>query len=181
MATMNDTQSKIGKLLTEDEGRDAIHIAVAAVVAGEKLKAGQHIGFVENNIVGTDAPSRVGIVDPYLTEPVAKGARFWMFLYPNTITGLRHEWLHPAFHSTGGTVSPSEAWLRTFAEEQAGISYDHLMWGAADYLKNGEYLVDGGRWEGFRFDADEFWRHYEAVTGVRVDEKDRYSFFSCSC
>lgn len=34
----------------------------------------------------------VGIVDPFLRESVQPSQRFWLFLYPNTVTSLRHEW-----------------------------------------------------------------------------------------
>ena len=92
----------LGKLITDgDRRRDAIHIAVAPVTARETLKPGQHIGFVPVGQIETvgmvDAERQIGLVDPFLTETVQPGQRFWLFLYPNTVTSLRHVWTHPAF------------------------------------------------------------------------------------
>ena len=42
-----DTQEAVGKLLNGNFGRDAIHIAVAPVIANEKLLPGQDIGIIE--------------------------------------------------------------------------------------------------------------------------------------
>jgi hypothetical protein len=91
---------KLGSLITDgDRRRDAIHIAVAPVTAAEPLAPGQHVGFIpsgQTETVGL-ADRLIGIVDPFLTNPVEPGQRFWLFLYPNTVTSLRHVWTHPAF------------------------------------------------------------------------------------
>ena len=91
----------IGKLIDSAQQRDAIHVAIAPVVATCKLIPGQDIGFTtigDMESVGvTDKP--IGIVDPFLTRQIFPGQRFWMFLYPNTIESLRHDWTHPAFQT----------------------------------------------------------------------------------
>jgi hypothetical protein len=86
----------IGKLITSDAHRDAIHVAVAPVTAAQELQPGQHVGLRgDGRALATEHP--IGIVDPFLHERVPEGQRFWLFLYPGTITSLRHVWTHPAF------------------------------------------------------------------------------------
>lgn len=164
----------LGEVITTEQQKDAIHIAVAPVVASQRLAPGQHIGFIGELVGPSKQP--IGIVDPFLSGPVFKGDKFWMFLYPGTISSLRHDWTHPAFTARG----TSEEWLRRFAEDRADLSYQELMDGAEAYLKHGDYLIDGGKWEGFDV-PDEFWDHYEIVKQVAVPEDQRGSFFSCSC
>jgi hypothetical protein len=92
----------LGNLIADDERRrDAVHIAIAPVTAAGTLTPGQHVGFVSEGDVETVGVSEcpIGVVDPFLREPVRKGQRFWLFLYPNTITGLRHVWTHPAYQA----------------------------------------------------------------------------------
>ncbi|MCW5720736.1 MAG: hypothetical protein KIS86_06300 [Devosia sp.] len=92
-----DAVATIGMLIPEDAGRDAIHLATEPVVAGERLHAGQHIGFLKDGTVGTAAKELLGIVDPFLASTLFPGDRFWLVVYPRTITSLRHVWTHPSF------------------------------------------------------------------------------------
>lgn len=85
----------LGKLAKPDAGRDAVHIACAPTVAPCDLKTGDLVDAAGNPADWDDA---VGIVDPFLrSQVVNKGERFYVCLFPNTVTGLRHEWTHPAY------------------------------------------------------------------------------------
>jgi hypothetical protein len=144
-----DTQFSIGKLHDGHYERDAIHFAVMPVMAGDDLKPGQHIGFKEGGYLVTASPvapyKLIGIVDPFLPNDVKKHERFWMVLYPNTITGLKHVWSHPDIAQDGqGVGTYSEKWLRDFADS-VDADYDEMMrvaethcgeskWGG-DYMK----------------------------------------------
>lgn len=187
---MSDT--KIGNIIDDKQQRDAIHIAIAPVIAGEILYPGQRIGFTDPK--GTDRvganSTPIGIVDPFLAHPVTRDERFYMFLFPNTVTGMRHHWAHPAFADEAAvTVSP-DADLPAIAsrkrlEEIAaamGMTYAELMEGADGWISGSNYLNHGESNRGeFYSHKDEFWKHYEVVREMKVSEDDRESFFSCSC
>ena len=89
-------QPNVGELCHDNAMRDAVHFALAPVEADHPLTPGQGVGLGENGRA-TTARQFIGIVDPFLKDEVKKGQRFWLFLYPNTITGLRHLRTHPAF------------------------------------------------------------------------------------
>ena len=89
----------IGNLCNSEAKRDAIHIAVTPVVAAYELAPGARVGLIEGGLAG-NSWDPIGIVDPFLKEPVKKGENFWMFLFPNSVTNLRHTWQHPAFKVT---------------------------------------------------------------------------------
>lgn len=126
-------------------------------------------------------------MDPYLRRDVAFGEQCWLFLYPGSITSLRHEWTHPAFPAAEMVPqgNASERWLRDLAEG-VGITYARLLDGAEDWVSSrergeyGDYIIGGSAMESESV-PDEFWTHYENVTGKQVDEEHRGSFFSCSC
>ncbi len=185
---MNDTQSLIGKLIEGKQERDAIHVAVAPITARVALNPGSRVG------ISGDLSNPVGIVDPFLGAEVRPGETFWLFLFPNTIQGLRHDWAHPAFPQIGRIYIPAgasaeEVRLREIAAA-IGIGYDEMMYGADDWVHTSandrwpEYLTQqgGDSWrDDFPAYVEEFWRLYEVVRGKTVPDEHKESFFSCSC
>lgn len=186
-------QIKLGVLCDSSAGRDAIHIAIAPVVAGHILEPGERVGWMdaEARTVGR-VPSTFGIVDPFLTDPVLPGQRFFVCLYQQSITSLRHIWTHPAFTETDVALpvtkahsthkEQSYAWLRAHAE-RIDIGFNGLMRAAQTWLEEDEYTVQDGHtsWRDDFGDPAEFWHHYEIVTGTIVPPSKKTSFFCCSC
>lgn len=188
----DETILMLGKLIEDPNyGRDAIHIAVAPRIAAERLSPGQHVG-----LIGTDHAGRtgepVGIVDPFLRAAVMKGERFFLFLYPATITSLRHEWTHPAFaqqaanaFNGGGEYAPkaeAEKWLRVFASEW-GMQYQDMIDGASSGGGITARDRDIHSWSELEpGEEQQFWRHLETVTGQKFNSHHREeTYFSCSC
>jgi hypothetical protein len=203
---MKDAVATMGAVLPDDAGgRDAVHVAVVSVIADVTLNPGQHVGLVTNTssgeyTAGDDTQEKIGIVDPFIKGKILRGKRFWLYLYPRTITALSHKWSHPAFPETKPTeevYAPpayklvSERWLRQFAEKHDCPSYEILLEAASSDSRGG---YDGGPFTGIINDGEyltfvgrdahgdippEFWDHVEVVTGKRI--KKRAKYFSCSC
>ena len=90
---------KVGRILDPNKNytRDAIHVPIIEVIAMEPMNPGDKIELV----VGSDSVIRacksrkwVGLVDPYLEEPVQIGDKFYCHIKPNTVKDLWHDWTH---------------------------------------------------------------------------------------
>lgn len=172
-----DTVPKLGALIEGEQPRDAIHIAVMPMTAPEDLQPGQHL--------------QHGIVDPFLREPVAKGQRFWLLLYPGTIRSLRHEWTHDGIDGSPA-VQDARATIARMADDM-GLSYNALMDHAREWLWSEDHRrKTGGQWHDYivqqgseswrnNFNAKQFWPAYMLVTGEDVPTESHKHFFSCSC
>lgn len=178
----------IGRLLDKDRiiERDAIHVAVAPVIAACDLEPGESVRFVNGSTleVTNTAGKTIGVVDPFLKKTVEKGDRFWLFLQPGSITSLRHDWTHPAFKAQAidentARIKDAQAFMDHFAESIGSDSQEvinHATW----YLDDDEYWCEGGRFESQDL-PDEFWENYEILTGRPVPPSKQGHFFSCSC
>lgn len=190
--------------LDEAQKRDAIHLAVEPVTAGEGLHAGQHVRVEKGVAFGVTRgdESALGIVDPFIPRRLKAGERFWFVMYPRKVTSLRHVWSHPAF-ADEPLIAPdpdvvvitrrkseSEEWLRAFVADSPISSYDVLIRAAIegsarepgeDYygltIEDG-YVCTIGTSSGGDIPS-EFWDHLEVVTGRKFT--DRATYFSCSC
>lgn len=190
-----DALETLGMIHDRVEKRDAIHLAVEPVTAGMGLEPGERV--VVRNGIAMIAPSGegIGIVDPFLSEPVRRGQRFWFVLNPRLVTSLRHVWTHPAFPDEQGTPALQDDAAQANAAIEAkaavhalavdlGVSDERLMAGAA------AWLASDGSWDGYMhfgdslsygWDMPAFWRAYTTLTGTVVPEKMAQAFFSCTC
>lgn len=203
-STHTDALATLGTIINAGEKRDAIHLGVEPVIAGEKMMPGDHT-YLQNGFAypcAPGSPMAMGIVDPFLTDAVKVGERFWLIVYPRQITSLRHVWEHPDFPASGETETPEPVavddaklhkMLLLLGEEKAvakeairtladslDVDYDELLDRAQEYVSCGEYWSEGDRFEGESI-PQEFWNHYEKVMQTTVALSDRDNFLSCSC
>lgn len=185
-----DALATLGMIIDDTQKRDAIHLAVLPMQAVTKLFPGQDVGLVPGGAGPSVTP--LGIVDPFLKAPVQAGERFWLILYPRTISSLRHVWSHPAVDDepaqkpidTGSLAdrkAASEAWLRDFASTADTPGYERLIAEAVnpkDGWGDPEYLHFNGSDAHGEIPAA-FWDHVEVVTGQKIEKRAKY--FSCSC
>lgn len=191
----------IGDLIRQERHRDAIHIAVAPIEAGEDLTPGDPVVIVEGKAFkGYENP--IGIVDPFVRfkwTVVSKGERFYIFLMPGSITSLRHEWEHPAFVPqvlpAVASKEESEKWLREYAQKVnphytaeghygkkdggKDTSYEVLM----DDIRGGHDITYHGKdmhCFGDLEEAELLKYHAEIVLGRKIDW-GTFEYFSCSC
>jgi hypothetical protein len=166
---------KLGTKPSEGALRDAIHVAIAPMIAGTPLAPGAHVGILPDGTAGmSDKP--IGIVDPFIGGKVHKGELFWLLLYQNTVTVMRHHWSHPAFITEPVEVKASsslesEAWLIAYART-IGTTFEDLINTVVD-----GYIVANESHSCSDVDP-EFAHHYEVVTGKKCPAD---VYFSCSC
>lgn len=187
----------LGKLIDSTQQRDAIHIAVVPLIAGDILHRGSKFrlafGTTDTALPGDyndkgKANDAIGIVDPFLDEwQVKKGQRFWGVLFPGTVTGMRHEWQHPSFASVSQPRDDHERWLREFCDKW-NFDFDELIEagvGTAD--PEWRYATARGQdlHSASELDAGEetlFWDHMEGYTGQSFDDGHREKMmWSCTC
>lgn len=183
---------KLGEIIKGKAERDAVHIAVVPLIAGKDLWKGNVVKLSltdkETALDGEyNSGEAIGIVDPFLNDyQVPKGAKFWCYLFPNSVTGMRHHWQHPILDKPPVALSgDSEKWLREFADRW-NFDYDEMIaagiGGGSDwrYATARGYDLHGA--QGLGEDHDLFWQHLEAMTGMVFDQAHREGMdWSCTC
>lgn len=102
-----DALETLGMIHFKPEHRDAIHLAVEAVMAGESLIVGQKVGIINSVAYAAHTYPEIdgqtvkvpyhGIVDPFLPRGPDTGETFWFVMAPRMVQSLRHVWEHPDF------------------------------------------------------------------------------------
>jgi hypothetical protein len=183
-----DALDTLGSIIDDTAKRDAIHLAVEPCIAGELLSPGDDIGLLANNLALKNTPSSheidmtyLGIVDPFLEQDVKPGEKFWMILYPRTITSLRHVWTHPHFSDAIPEKAPKDKqksieWLKEYSRN-LGVSYNNML-NLAIHHSDDEYVYTGEE-ELHDEIPPEFWDHIEIITGKKMIHRPTH--FTCSC
>lgn len=111
----------LGGTPDDHAARDAIHVAVVPVVAAKRMVPGEKTGLDAKGKADPSIKPMIGVVDPFRANCVEPGESFWLCMFPNTVTNLRHAWAHPAFPTpeseTHADKTLSEAWLREYAKK----------------------------------------------------------------
>ena len=178
--------------------RDAVHIAVAPVVAGCELQVGSRVAILSDGITavsagdnGDDSDEAVGIVDPFLPGwSVPEGTKFWLFLFQGSVTTLRHEWTHPAFpapsaqtSTTKTTEQEAEFWLRKYASKvNPYYGPEQAFRTLIEDLRQGAITYHGTDMHGREdlIDADNLQRYASIYLKQPVDFST-FEYFSCTC
>ena len=186
-----DPIKTIGQILSDKEDRrDAIHIAIMPVICDEDCYAGDAVMFVYGSrelVKRTqEGQDSIGLIDPFLKKDhfrIPKGSKVWMFLHPGTVTGMRHQWIHPEVDTPVIIKGESETWLRRFADKW-NFDYNQMV---SEAQEDGGYVVARGKdlhsaSELEPGDESAFWHHLECLTGKQFEIEHREKFgWSCSC
>jgi hypothetical protein len=194
-----DALETLGKCpIPDNSGRDAIHLAVEPVIAGQILHAGERIKIMAERAWLATANETIGIVDPFVEGPIHPGTKFWLVVLPRTISSLRHVWSHPAFpdepvsayhedadeHYVTPPEKLSELWMRAWAVEHLSDDY-YDDGGGMDAEQAYRFAIEAGHdtnigsFESARDHIDgTWWDHWERITG-QPGKRDEY--FSCAC
>lgn len=148
------------------------------MVAACDIAPGEHVGIVRDGVAGKCEPF-VGIADPFLKENVKEGQKFWLVLYPKTVTGIRHHWKHPLFQDNPEDEKDSREWITAFAERW-DYSFDKFMAGAREYIEKASELDDN--WKQLEVPDEEwaaFWEHFHTLTGLSIGDREKEFVICC--
>lgn len=205
----NDAVETMGKILPDEipvGTRDAVHVAVIAATAGMPLRAGDHVSYDKGEANGNQRYSKyIGIVDPFLEGTVKTGQTFWLFLYPRTVTGLKHVWEHPDLTELSDkdveTIKDVTKKVRTEADVTAtradaveylhqwagehGVSYKSMLVTIKECINDegelDDYINLGTGSSEEIDDPEEFWTNVGLVLNVDIKNKTQITYFTCSC
>ena len=182
---MSSHEVKLGEFIHGDASRDAVHVAVLPVIADGSYKPGTPVGFSPGSSeeVRGAGVMLVGIIDPFLKRSVKSGERCWMFLFPNTVTGMRHCWSHPDVpDETPVAVCRTDGvpYAISIVAERMGKSVEKMLEIADRYAETGESFFNGDDKSYNDFSWDEFWNAYRFYRNA-PDVVTGGAPFRCAC
>lgn len=167
----------------ENSHRDAIHVAIEPGIAGVNFRYAKYVRQFNNEWFPCNEDECHGIINPWIEQDINKGDRFWVFIKPGTVNGMRHHWSHPELDDKSKsrpTKQESREWLEAYTRSNDCPSLDEILEGLSgdpDYRIDDEYFHCHGR-DAHGYISPEFWFHIENLTGFKTDKPGQWS---CSC
>lgn len=159
--------------------KDAVHVAIVSVEAGQQLRPGTHVELKHGKAIMKDPHSDefkpIGIVDPFLRSDIETGQNFYLCLYPETVTGMRHEWGHPAFDDLASVKSQ----LQSIASEYH-TSYEQLIEACEAFTSGEDFTFWGDNGPDMMYEEGKrIAELYYLLTGELFDSYN--VSFRCAC
>ena len=183
--------TELGLAPRENQGRDAIHVAVLPIQAEEQLFPGQRvlIGRASDVFVGRPAGKGVGIgiVDPFRSGSIAEGTMFWLMLDPGSIQDMRHHWSHPSVPEDTSTANADHATAVSYMDRFAnklGITYKEALQAGDDFTEHrGGHTLDYDTPDIVYDEGKLYWEAWSTIQGRPAPSPEELDSapFGCAC
>lgn len=165
----------LGKVPVELGLKDAVHVAIVSLRAGQALSPGDSIKMNANGeAIWCNAKESFGVVDPYRTNKIPRGGYFWCQMNMDEIENVKHVWSHKhSFDKPTVEFKPNQ-YLEGYAKN-LGVTYEVLMSTLEEYQPNEDRVAYTGtlsedELEEAQDDLDsDIWYEWSRETGYEFD------------
>lgn len=123
---MINKQNLLGKTPDEAGTKDAVHVAIVSVRAGEYIARGQRFKMNEFNEAVSDS-NGFAVVDPFRKSDVTRGDVFWGLLDQREVPNVRHVWDHPEIKEFTPTRETQKNKSLQDCADKLKMTYEDLM------------------------------------------------------
>lgn len=162
---MINKKNLLGKSPFELGDKDAIHVAIVSVRAGEGIAPGSKCKLNADREAVCDAIG-VGVADPFLKQTILKGESFWLLLNQDEIPNVRHQWDHPTVDFSPPTIEVKRnKYIQEFAD-LFGVTYQQIMDAGAFVVEHDKPAPYPGTKDisDVYFDSYDFWPEWSGET-----------------
>lgn len=165
---MINRKNHFGKVPAELGVKDALHVAIVSVRAGQAIKPGQSCDFNEHR-EAVPSDKGVGVADPFRKGTIFVGESFWLLM--RDVEAVEHHWEHKLDFSPPEREPQYSRTLLEIAKEY-GVTYQQLMEACRKVVETDESQPYPGSKTEDELDAiedDELWYEWADETGYEFE------------
>lgn len=147
---MINKKNVLGKTPYELGLKDAVHVGIVAVRAGQPIAPGQRCTLNEYR-EAIPSESGEGVADPFGGR-ISTGQAFWLLMCQDQLPNVQHVWDHPTMDfSPPSRETVKNRYLVDYAEG-LGVTYEQLLAACAYVVENEEPAAYPGTKTGEEFE-----------------------------